>query len=75
MNQIIWKFIIFLYRINLKYKIDKNEKEVKLFGEDFVKNNNDSFYLVINCKKYNISSLWKLDKNQDRKSSLNIILI
>ena len=75
MNQIIWKFIIFLYRINLKYKIDKNEKEVKLFGEDFVKNNNDSFYLVINSKKYNISSLWKLDKNQDRKSSSNIILI
>ena len=47
--------------INIKYYINKKTLTVKLFGETFIKNNKDNFFLLINnniideCENYKIS--------------------
>ena len=33
------------------YNIDKNKNHIYIFGEDFVKNNKNNCYLIINGKK------------------------
>jgi len=37
--------------ITLIYKINNGDKKVKLFGQDFIKNNKNNCYLLINNKK------------------------
>ena len=43
--------------IFLKYKIDiKNNKKIKIFGENFVEKNKAHCILIINHKEYKLSS-------------------
>ena len=57
--------------ITITYNI--NENEIKLFGEDFVKNNKDNCYLLIEGKKENLCSKWEI--NDKRLLEIKLIEI
>ena len=40
--------------ITIQYKIEKNDKEIKLFGNEFVNNNKDNCKIIINEKEYDL---------------------
>ena len=60
--------------MNIIYKINKNEKSVKILGSKFVENNKDNCFLLINNKKNEICEYYNLDK-EENKSYLIIKLI
>ena len=66
---------IFGYNITIIYKIEKNKDKIKLFGENFVSNNKDNCYIIIEGKKEKIFSELKLNKNQKENNKLEIKLI
>ena len=49
--------------ITIIYNIDKDE--IQLFGDEFIKNNKDKCFLLIEGNKENLTSKWKL-KNKDK---------
>ena len=56
------------------YNIDKNKKEIRLFGEDFVKNNKDNCCILIDGQKNGLCGLYKLNYIQKNKNILEIKL-
>ena len=58
----------------LTYNINKNDNKIKLFGEEFVKNNKDNFNLIIDNKKINLSEYYYLD-NANNNNELRVILL
>ena len=52
---------------NLKYKIENNEKRVKIFGKDFSKINKNNFELIYNEEKIELSEF--LDLKNDKKGN------
>lgn len=42
--------------IYLKYKIDKDNKEIKILGDNFIKENKNKFKILINDKLYEPNS-------------------
>ena len=56
----------------IKYKIGKEDK-IRIFGDDFVKNNKDSFKMIINDKNYELDSFFKI-KNEKENEVLKIKL-
>ena len=50
--------------INIIYNIKQNEKEIRIFGKEFVKNNKNNCYLLINNKKYEICEYYKLNEKK-----------
>ena len=46
----------------MNYKINKNEKRIKVFGEKFIKNNKGKRKFLINDKKYVIIENFKYGK-------------
>ena len=57
-----------IYNINIKDKI-------KLFGEDFVKNNKDKCYILIDIQKIELCDYYYLNNNQKNNNKLEIKLI
>ena len=57
------------------YNIDKNKKKLKIFGEDFVKNNKNNCYLLINGKKIDLCKEIMINEEKRRKNILEIKLI
>ena len=55
------------------YNIDGNE--IKLFDDNFVKNNKDNFYLLIEGKKENLCSKWKINKTDKELLIIKLIEI
>ena len=51
--------------INIIYNIKYDEKEIRIFGKEFVENNKNNCYLLINNKKYEISEYYKLNKERE----------
>ena len=49
--------------INIIYKKGKNNK-IRIFGEEFVKNNKDKFKMIINKKEYDLREYYKIDNNE-----------
>ena len=41
------------------YNIDKNKSKIRLFGTDFVKNNKDNCYILINEKQNELIDIYK----------------
>ena len=80
-NNIIDKFtyIFNMYRkmnideINIKYKVD-NLKEIKLFGEDFVKRNKKNCSLIINGKEQVLNKKYSFGMFDSKKNILEIKL-
>ena len=50
-------------QINIIYKKDK-KKEIRLFGEVFVKNNKDKCKMIINKKEYDIKEKYKINEDE-----------
>ena len=51
--------------IKIIYKIDKNEKEIKLFGSTFIKNNKDKCKFIYKDKEYEIKEYFNIKKIND----------
>ena len=47
-------------KISIIYNIKKNEEEIRIFGEEFVKNNNENCTVMIDNKEYNITENFKI---------------
>ena len=64
--------------ITIVYKVDKNENIIKIFGSDFVKNNQDNCKIIYNSKEYDLQEEFEIkDKNKENleiklKGILNI---
>ena len=78
MNIIIKNKIINIYskmnnnEINIIYKIDEDDKRVKIFGSEFVKNNKDNCQIIYEDKEYELSEYF--DISNDIKDELKIKL-
>ena len=59
--------------INIKYKVD-NLKEIKLFGEDFVKRNKKNCSLIINGKEQVLNKKYSFGMFDSKKNILEIKL-
>ena len=59
-------------KILIKYKIGK-ENKVRIFGDDFVKNNKIIFQMIINDKNYELNSFYKI-RNEKENEILKIKL-
>jgi len=58
--------------IEMIYNIDKNEDDIRIFGEDFVKNNINNCKMIVEGKEYKLSESFNIkDYNKDK---LTIIL-
>ena len=55
------------------YNIDKNQEKLKIFDDNFVKNNKNNCYLLINGKKIDLCS--EININEEQKENLEIKLI
>ena len=45
-----------LNEIIIKYKIEKEDKRIRIFGDNFVNNNYNNCKIILNGKKYNLIS-------------------
>ena len=66
---------ICLNQINLIYLIDKKSNTVRLFCGDFVKNNEDKCYLIIDGNKHALVNKLSLNETQKSKKNIEVKLI
>jgi len=70
-----YKFVLLIQKQKtMIYKIDNKLKSIKLFGDEFVKNNKNKCYLLIDGKKTYLCPDLILNKNQKEKEILEIRL-
>ena len=62
-------------QMTIIYDIKKDEKDIQLFGSEFVSNNKNNCYLLIDGKKYDLCYELKLEENQKEKNELTVKLI
>ena len=74
-NNIDTNHIFYNNIMTVIYSINKTEKEIRLFGNNFALYNEDNCYLLIEGEKHGLCSLWKLNKNQKEKNTLKIQLL
>ena len=57
------------------YKINSNRLNLKLniFGENFVKNNKNNCYILINNKRYELSKFYLLNEKEKNENKILII--
>ena len=75
MNSLINKFN-YKKLTTLIYNINKNENKIKLFDNEFVKNNKDNYYLIIEDKSINICEYYYSDNetiNKNKKLKVRLI--
>ena len=58
----------------LIYKINKNDKKIKIFGKDFVKNNRNKLKIIYENSEYDLQEEFNLDKSFIQKDMLVIKL-
>ena len=61
--------------ITLKYKINKNDKKIKIFGDEFVRNNEHKCKISIDGKDCDLKSEIYLNKDFQRKKSKIFIVL
>ena len=64
-----------LSQITIIYNIDKNDNKIKIFGKNFVRNNKNNCYLIIDQKQNDLSEYYTLNNYQKSKNILEIRLI
>ena len=64
-----------LNQMTIKYNIQKNTDKVKLFGTNFVKNNKNNSYLIIDGKQNELCEYLVLNDGQKKNNHLEIKLI
>ena len=57
------------------YKINKNEKKVKIFGEKFVKNNSDKIEILYKNKTIKLTEELKIEDEEDNNLNYRLIKI
>ena len=62
-------------KMTLIYLINKNDEKIRIFGENFVENNKNNCYLLIDGKQYVLCKDIKLNENQKNKDTIEIELI
>ena len=62
-----------LYDISIKYKIDKNQNKIRIFGCEFVKNNKDISNIFYKNNYYTLSEYFEISNNK-KEDILNIKL-
>ena len=61
--------------LTLEYKVNKNDTKIKLFGEEFVKNNADKCKIIVNNKETKLKCEHIINrKNQNNSDKLMVIL-
>jgi hypothetical protein len=60
--------------IIIKYKINKNEKKIKIFNIDFVNNNKDKCKIIYNNKEMELKKIIKINNCEINNDQLKIIL-
>ena len=73
-NYLIDKFDVKRNDISLIYKISKEKEKVKIFGEEFVKNNKRNCFLLIDNALYDLMEYFYLNDNV-KKKNLKVKLI
>ena len=61
-------------KININYKIEQ-EKKIKIFGDDFVRNNKDNCFIIVDDNQLEICSEIEIKEDLKIKEILKIILI
>ena len=51
--------------IIIKYKINKNEKKIKIFNIDFVNNNKDKCKIIYNNNEYELTEYFNINNNDN----------
>ena len=60
--------------IRIIYDNDKDEKEIKIFGVDFVNNNKDKCKILYNNKEYGLTDKFNVENKNQLEIQLNGIL-
>ena len=55
-------------QITIIYNIKKNRDKIKLFGDEFVYNNKNNCFLLIDNKQYKLCEFFKLNIEQNIKT-------
>ena len=63
-----------LNEMEIEYNIKKNDKEIKIFGEAFIKNNKDKAKLIIDNKEQELTDIIKIENNKKNLKSIKIKL-
>ena len=64
----------YLEEIIIRYKINKNEKEIKIFDSKFIENNKNKCKIIYEGKEYEIKEKFNIDdknKNEILEIKLN----
>ena len=64
-----------LNEMTIIYNIEKNKNKIKIFGSDFVKNNKNNCYILINGMKSELCESFNLTDKQKNNNKLEIKLI
>ena len=72
LKYIVDKYIFYINESTLIYKMD--DKKIRLFGNEFIKNNKDNYYLIIENKKINLCELYNL-KYENKNNYVKVKLI
>ena len=62
-------------KIRIIYNVEEKEENLKIFGDNFVKNNINNCYLIIEGKQKELCSELMLNKEQKKNNSLEIKFI
>ena len=54
--------------MNIIYKINKNEKSIKLFDSKFVKNNKNNCFILINNKRCEICEYYDINEKENKRN-------
>jgi len=54
--------------MNIQYSINENDEGIKIFGEEFVKNNKDNCILTFNNKDYELCDYIKYNEYKINKN-------
>ena len=65
----IYNKMIIKNEITMEYQIKNEDEEIKIFGDEFVKNNKDNFHIILDDMEYKlINSLNKSDVGKSNKT-------
>ena len=53
--------------INIIYDIKRDDREIRIFGDDFVKNNRNKCKMIIDNKEYEITEKYYVNNNNELK--------
>ena len=65
----------YINKLKIKYKINRDENEIKLFGSQFVNNNMKNCKILIDNKEYNLMECFNIENISKQRNELEITLL